>query len=245
MIHYHGMPMSGPRQDVARFLAGRHAFVSFASPRELGIALEVCQTVALDNGAFSLWKNGGDVDVAAYHSWVESVSGHPSVDFALIPDKIDGDEATNVELVTSWVRMGSSVRSVPIWHLHESLEWLGYLVANFQQVAFGSSGEWSMPGTASWWRRMAEAMRVACDSQGRPKAKLHGLRMLDPEIFSRLPFSSADSTNASLNCGAISRFGAYVPPSAYQRAAVIAQRIEAFNSAPRWVPIAEQERLFG
>lgn len=60
--------------------------------------------------------------------------------------------------------------------------------------------------------------------------------MLNPAIFTLLPFSSADSTNAAVNGGSISRFGQYTPPTASQRASVIADRIEANNSAPTWLP---------
>ena len=81
---------------------------------------------------------------------------------------------------------------------------------------------------------MSEAMDVACDDQGRPRARLHGLRMMDPEIFTRLPLASADSTNAAVNCGSLSRFGSYLPPTASQRAAVIAERVESQNSAAIW-----------
>lgn len=243
MIHYHGTPIGGPKQEAARFLMGRHALVPFSYPTDLAVALECCQSVCLDNGAFTLWKKGGDVDVEAYHQWVESVAGHPALDWCLIPDKIDGTEQDNVDLVTLWLRIGCSVESVPVYHLHESLEWLEYLVTHFRTVALGSSGQWSTPGTEGWWQRMAEVMAVACDAQGRPRCRLHGLRMLDPEVFSRLPLASADSTNAAVNCGSLSRFGSYLPPTAAQRAEVIAARIESFNSAPRWVSQGEQARL--
>lgn len=240
MIHYHGTPVGGTRTDVVRFLSGRHALIPFARPDDLGAALEVCQSVVLDNSAFSLWKKGGDVDVAGYHAWVHSIAGHPSLDWCLIPDKIDGTEEENIELVNLWLRMGCRVQSVPVWHMHESLEWLGYLVSKFQTVALGSSGQWASPGTSGWWDRMAQAMAVACDDEGRPHARLHGLRMLDPQVFTRLPLSSADSTNASVNSGSLARFGSYVPPTAGQRSEVIAARIESHNSAPCWVSQGEQ-----
>ena len=73
-----------------------------------------------------------------------------------------------------------------------------------------------------------------------PPCKLHGLRMLDPEVFSRMPLASADSTNAAVNCSASSRFGIYTPATSSQRAAVIADRIEAHNSAPIWTARPEQ-----
>ena len=235
MIHYHGTPCGGSRQDVARFLVGRHALIPFARPDDLPIALEVCQSVCLDNSAFTYWKAGkGDVDFDGYHSWVQSLAGHPRLDWCLIPDKIDGTEQQNVNLVTKWLRVGSKVIGVPVWHLHESLEWLEYLVNNFQRVALGSSGQWATPGTDGWWRRIESVMSVACDTMGKPKARLHGLRMLDPRIFQHIPLSSADSTNATMNAGIIKVFGQYPPATQYQRLAVIADRIESNSSAACW-----------
>lgn len=244
MIPYHGTPVGGSRVDVARFLRGRHALVPFARPDDAGIVMDVCQTFVLDNSAFSIWRAGrGAIDVAAYHAWVHTMAGHPGLAWCLIPDTIDGGEAANVDLVTSWLRMGSRVPSVPVWHLDESLGWLDWLVANFQTVALGSSGAWSDPGTDAWWRRMSDAMAVACDPQGRPRARLHGLRMLDPDVFTRLPLASADSANAAVNSGSVTRFGSYVPPTAAQRADVIASRIEAHNSAPLWICPGQQTDL--
>ena len=244
MIHYHGTPVGGSRVDAVRFLSGRHALVPFARPDDLGAALEVSQSVVLDNSAYSLWRAGeGDVDVAGYHAWVNSVAGHPSLDWCLIPDKIDGNEDDNVDLVRLWLRMGSRVEGVPVWHMDKSLSYLEWLVTHFRTVALGSSGQWSQPGTDAWWQRMGEAMGVACDPNGRPRARLHGLRMLDPEVFTRLPLASADSTNAAVNSGSLSRFGSYVPPTAAQRADVIASRIESQSSAAAWLCGGLQGRL--
>jgi hypothetical protein len=83
-------------------------------------------------------------------------------------------------------------------------------------------------------------MNAICDDKGRPICKLHGLRMLDPDIFTKLPLSSADSTNAAVNSGSLSRFGSYLPPTAAQRAEVIAERIEANNSAPVFIDTQEE-----
>jgi hypothetical protein len=163
---------------------------------------------------------------------------HPSYDFALIPDVIDGTEDDNRALISRWMMrwhgQDAFIVGAPVWHLHESLEWLAHLVRVFPVVAIGSSGQWKQPGTASWWKRMGDAMSVACDADGIPKCRLHGLRMLDTEIFTRLPLRSADSTNAAVNSSSASRFGQYVPATSSQRAAVIADRVERFNSAAAW-----------
>lgn len=244
MIHYHGTPIGGSRQDAARFLVGRHALIPFCRQDDVGAVLDFCQSFVLDNGAFTHWKQGkGEIDFDAYWEWVHSLHRHPGFDWCLIPDIIDGTEADNVDWVMRWVRIGGRAKGVPVWHMHESLEWLEYLVGNFQTVAIGSSGHWKTPGTSAWWKRISNAMRIICDDKGRPKCKLHGLRMLDPEIFTRLPLSSADSTNAAVNSGSLSRFGMYTPPTSAQRAAVIAERIESNNSSAIWHVDYEQLEL--
>ncbi|ORL56797.1 hypothetical protein B7H20_18335 [Pseudomonas aeruginosa] len=238
MIHYHGTPIGGTRQDAARFLAGRHALVPFPRQDDVAIVAEVCQSFCFDNGAFSVWKKGGTLDVESYLRWVDDWRRHPGFDWALIPDVIDGDEAANDQLLEQWPE---HLPGVPVWHLHESLERLQRLASAWRTVALGSSGQWATPGTAPWWKRISAAMNSICDARGRPTCRLHGLRMLDPKIFGRLPFASADSTNAAVNGGSVSRFGIYPPPTAGQRAAVIADRIEAHNSAPVWTRSGQAE----
>lgn len=241
MIHYHGTPI-WPEEAAAKVLAGRHAMVSFARPDQLELVADTCQTFALDNGAFSTWKGGALItDWEPYYAFVREWMKHPAFDFALIPDVIDGTEQDNDVLIAVWPL--GKMAGCPIWHLHESLQKLERLVNHWSRVAIGSSGEFATVGTDRWWNRMAEAMQVACPF-GRPEAKLHGLRMLDPEVFSRLPFASADSTNIAQNIGIDSKWrGTYIPPNRSVRGIVLAERIEATQSAPRWEACAVQLQL--
>jgi len=193
---------------------------------------DLCSSFCLDNGAFSLWKSGTPVDWDDYVRWVKEWDKHPAFDFALIPDVIGGTEKQNKELI---VRYRSAFKNaVPVFHLHESDEYAAILAGLFGRIAIGSSGEYPTPGTDSWWVRMGRLMEVLCDGEGKPKCKLHGLRMMNPKIFTRLPLSSADSTNATVNSGALKRFGSYPAPSRALRAEVIAARIEHHQSAPLW-----------
>ena len=91
--------------------------------------------------------------------------------------------------------------------------------------------------------RMDEAFSRITLAGGVPWVKTHGLRMLNPEIFTRYPFASADSTNACQNAGSVTRFGMYPEPSAWQRANGIADCIEAHNSAPVWTKRVRTEEL--
>lgn len=244
MIHYHGTPIGGDRLAPTKFLKGRDALVPFIRPDDLAIALDVCRTVIVDCSSYSYWRAGeGRVDYDAYVSWLQTFRKHPTFAWAIIPDIIDGTEAENYRWVRDWQRGEHRIKGVPVWHLHESLDYLDWLVSNFEIVALGSSGQWDTPGTKAWWARMDEARPYICDAHGQPKCKLHGLRMLDPEIFTKLPLHSADSTNAAVNCGSISRFGMYPPPTAAQRACVIGDRIESHNSAHIWERQMSQQAL--
>ncbi len=233
MIHYHGLPIT-PATAALRAIEGGHAFVSFRHSDQLAVAAEVCQSFAIDNGAFSAWRSGNPVqNWQPFYEWAETCKRIPSCDFAVIPDVIDGDEAANDALLSEWPL--PRWFGAPVWHLHESLTRLERLAATFPRVCFGSSGEFATIKTAAWWGRMAQAMRVLCNDDGEPLCKLHGLRMLDPEVFTRIPFSSADSTNIGRNIGIDQTWkGNYMPPTKEVRAAVMRSRIESQNSPVRW-----------
>ena len=233
MIHYHGTPIT-PEVAAAQILMRRHAMVSFAHPEQIDLVADACQSFALDNGAFSAWRAGRPItDWAPFYEWVEAWRYHPGFDWFLIPDVIDGSEEENDALVFD---AALSAFGVPVWHLHESLDRIKRLIGRgFPRIAIGSSGAYVRIGTSTWWRRMAKAMSVLCDEHGRPRTRLHGLRMLDPYVFAAFPFSSADSTNIARNVGLDGRWtGSYAPATRSGRGAVLADRIEAANSASRW-----------
>ena len=242
MIHYHGLPIT-PASAAAKVLSGRHAFVSYLNPQQLEIAIEVCQSFAVDNGAFSAWKAGKPIlNWLPYFDWVERIKRTPGFDFAVIPDVIDGFELENDELIDAWPH--EPWLSAPVWHMHESIKRLERLARNWPRVAIGSSGQYATVGDARWWARMAEAMNAVCDDNGLPVCKLHGLRMLNPDVFTRLPFTSADSTNVAQNVGIDGKWhGTYQPPSKDWRAIVLAERIEAHNAAPAWARQEAQQAL--
>jgi hypothetical protein len=235
MIHYHGLPITPDAACVEALRAG-HGFVSFARPEQLWIAVDVAQSFAVDNGAFSAWRSGRAVDWSDYYAWVEDTMRAPSFDFAVIPDVIDGDEAANDALIDEWPWQRERHIGAPVWHLHESLDRLIYLASEWPRVCLGSSGAYAHIGTERWWARMADAFDAVCTSdRGLPLTKLHGLRMLAPEVVESFPFSSADSTNIGQNIGLDGRWnGTYSPANKAARVSVLRGRIESFNAPARW-----------
>lgn len=232
MIHYHGTPMT-PRDQMIHSFAKRHAMVSYSDARDVEVVAEICHSFCLDNGAFRAWKQGLQYDFNDYAEWAQKWIKHPACDWCVIPDVIDGSEADNDGLLKHWPI--SLHLSVPVYHLHESLHRLDQLIRHYPRVALGSSGRWADPGSRDWWARMAEVIQIACDDDGMPRVKLHGLRMLDPVIFSQLPLASADSCNVARNAGYdVAWNGPYAPPDRASRALILMNRIEAHASANRW-----------
>ena len=165
MIHYHGGPIT-PLTVANYAWTRRHAFVSFWYPDQIAFAAEICQSFAIDNGAFTVWKQGGAVDIPGYVAFVKQWERHPGFDFALIPDVIDGDEDANDLMFAKYHQAGGNLLAgVPVWHMHESFGRLGRLCRMFPRVALGSSGMWSEVGTTTWWERMGAAMDAICDDQ--------------------------------------------------------------------------------
>ena len=232
MIRFHGTPIT-PNHVAICILTGRAAMISWERPDQIELAAEVCHSFALDNGAFSAWKRGANTDWPGYYAWAENWSRHPGFAWALIPDVIDGDEEQNDDLIAQCPL--TPRLAVPVWHLHESLQRLERLASNWPRIALGSSGEFRMPGSAKWYRRMYEAFDVLCDHEGFPLVKVHGLRMMDTVLFSHFPFSSVDSTNVARNHGLDDRWqGPLRIASREIRAQVLADRIERHVACSRF-----------
>lgn len=173
-------------------MAGKHFCVSFAHPYDASICLQIGQSVMWDNGAFSAYTRGAKFEPEKYYAWLEDKLGHPH--WAVIPDVINGDEAQQRELLKSWpfkINLGC-----PVWHLHQSMDYLHFLVDNYPKVCFGSSGEYWNIGTEKWEQRLDTAFNSLAKNGSMPW--VHMLRGL-AQAGKRWPFASADSTNVARN----------------------------------------------
>lgn len=244
MIHYHGGPIT-PETCAYKAWQGRHAFVSWAHSYQIPLAAGICQSFALDNGAFSMWKVGKAVDWNAYYDWTDHWLRHPACDWAVIPDVIGGTEAENDALIEEWPH---GIRGVPVWHLNESIDRLARIAAQgWPRIALGSAAEYDVRTPSKCVARLADALPAISDDEGRPLVKLHGLRMLSPYIIKRVPLASGDSTNVAQNIGIDKRWnGGYAPATKELRAEILAQRIEqhqppvAMTQAPAPLSLFEE-----
>lgn len=220
MIHYHGTPIT-PRSALES-LAGRHFCVSYADPRDAELCHRIGQSVMLDNGAYSFWTTGQPVDWYDYAAWAEQWLDWPTT-WAVIPDVIDGGEEANDLLIAKWPRSLFG-QSVPVWHMHESLDRLAYLCLAWPKVCIGSSGAYSELSTPAWRFRIEAAFnRIA------PTGKVPWIHMLRGMAKSgEYPFASVDSSDIARHHNREQNH----PPS-------MATRWDTIQSPRRWIP-AEQ-----
>ena len=66
----------------------------------------------------------------------------------------------------------------------------------FRRFAIGSTPGYELK-SMNFWNEMRKIFEYICED-GIPRFKVHGLRMLDEEIIEKFPFSSGDSTSATL-----------------------------------------------
>lgn len=231
-LHYHGTPIT-PRAELYT-LAGFNFCVSFAAPRDLEICHEIGQSVMLDNGAFSIWKRNRTIQMYpwdGYYAWVRPWLDYHTT-WCVIPDVIDGSEEQNDELIAHWRSkvgvMGYS--AAPVWHIHESLARLDYLIAGWPRICFGSSGEYAKIGTTKWNNRLNEVFNHICRGRGFTPSWIHMLRGMSL-AGSDYPFASVDSTDVAQNH--------WIKNNAAERA----RKWDAQQCPPRWTAKSLQPAL--
>lgn len=227
MLHYHGTPIT-PREELLT-LAGKHFCVSFAAPQDLKTCLQIGQSVMLDNGAFSAFTRGKELDLGGFYKWIEPVLAPPH--FAVIPDAIGGDVEEQHKMIASWPwkTLGYD-NSCAVWHLDKPFSHLHHLIFAFPKIALGSAGEFWEVGSEKWCRRMDETFNEI-ERVHKRMPWIHGMRMLG-QANGRWPLASADSTNVAQNFKRNTG-----------RALPMADSIDRVNPAPKWRRAAIQGEL--
>jgi hypothetical protein len=190
-LHYHGTPIT-PNTALYQ-LAGSHFCVSHARPDNIKTAHEIGQSVMLDNGAFSVWRNGHEADWPSYYAWCDRWLECPTT-WAVIPDVITGTIDDQNRLIAEWPFRH---RGAPVWHLREPIDRLLDLLQSFPRVCIGSSAEFATVLDDAWQRRMDETWN-AISAEHKRTPHVHMLRGMAC-VGRRWPFASLDSTDVGRN----------------------------------------------
>jgi hypothetical protein len=163
----------------------------------------------VDNGAFSAHQAGvntmTDEDyLEGFADWANDILERCPQAIAVLPDVIGGTEQENAQLVCETMTTFPEDRVMPIWHMHESINYLLYLCESFGYIGIGSSGDYWQVGTAKWHARMNEAF-AAIDGWERESDGAYirpRIHMMRAQSMAHLyPLDSSDSTNVAMNHG--------------------------------------------
>lgn len=190
-MHYHGTPIT-PR-SVLSTLTGRNFCVSYAAPGDVEWCAEHGQSLMLDNGAFSFWRQRKPVDWDGYYAWVDRYLDSRTT-WAVIPDVIGGGPLENDLLLAKWPFKDGGA---PVWHMDEPITRLLRLTVEYPRVCVGSAGDYELR-TPAWYSRMDDAFDALLPVGGSPYCDLHMLRGMSLS-GGRWPFTSVDSTDVGRN----------------------------------------------
>lgn len=190
-IHYHGTPIT-PITALYE-LAGRCFCVSFAARHDVSRCHAIGQSVMLDNGAFSQWKQGKPTNWPAFYVWAEEWLAYPTT-WAVIPDQIDAGSEAQDDLLKQWP---FGLKGAPVWHMDEPVDRFVRLCDAWPRVCIGSTSVYAQVLSEPWQRRMDDAF----DAIAKRHHFLPQVHMLRGMACSgkRWPFASVDSTDIARN----------------------------------------------
>jgi hypothetical protein len=227
VIHYHGTPIT-PKSSLME-MRGKFFCCSFARPDNAKDLMHISQGILWDNGAYTTFTKGKKFDLTKYYNWLEDKLGHPH--WAIIPDSIEGGEEAQQKLISTWPYQKEL--GAPVWHLHESLEWLRGLATEWPRICFGSSRQYWEIGTRKWENRVDQAFNTL--AQMGPLPWIHMLRGMSCG-GKRWPFSSVDSCNVATTHRGQGR-------NKVKNIEYMARTIDSVQSPLRWTPRPEQREL--
>jgi predicted kinase len=192
-------------------LRGASFCVSYGTRKKLGRQLDDAIRLVghdgmllVDNGAYSLHNQGKTTlepgYVEDFEKWAQGILDRSPQAVAVIPDVIGGTEEQNQQMVIE--SQLPTDRAMPIWHMHESLDYLKWLVEGwgFNHLGIGSSGDYGQPGTPQWHARINEALDTIKQMEDEGTIIRPRIHMMRAQAQAHLyPFDSSDSTNVAIN----------------------------------------------
>jgi hypothetical protein len=206
----YGLPMNPTH--LLEQLEGGSFCVSYATRKKLGKQLE--QAIRLvgqdgillvDNGAFSAHQKGIDTMndegyLNGFATWANDIADRCPQAIIVIPDVIGGSANDNWLLTLKSMGLVYCDRAMPIWHMHEPIEYLVRLAGMFTYIGIGSSAQYWKVGTKAWHARIRQAFAALAELEaatGQPRPQIHMMRaQAQAHLYD---FDSSDSTNVAVN----------------------------------------------
>ncbi len=159
------------------------------------------KTFMLDSGAFSVWANGGTIDLEAYIAFAKRLKERLDprielnvVNLDVLPGKF-GQTPTNEEreqsAIQGWENMkklqAAGLKVIHVYHQHEDLKWLDKMHKELPYIGISPANDVGMPQKL--------AFMDSCYSKIKADVKTHGFAVTSPDQLYRYPLFSADSSS--------------------------------------------------
>ncbi len=183
-----------------------HVLVSYHFVKDVEVLLKkmdgyVPKTFMLDSGAFSVWANGGTVDLFSYMLFAKRLRERlpPEVELNVVnldvlPGKF-GQTPTQEEreqsAIQGWENMkklqAEGLKVIHVYHQHESLEWLEKMHKELPYIGISPANDVSM--------KQKLQFMDSCYAKIKADVKTHGFAVTSPDQLYRYPLFSADSSS--------------------------------------------------
>lgn len=143
--------------------------------------------VFLDSGAFSAFSLGVEVSLEDYAAFC-----HKNADIILMPSVLDaiGDHVGTWQNQKRLEDLG--VACLPCYHYGEPEEVLEYYLEHYEYITIGGMVPISSPNLVRWLDRIWPDHILR---DGEPRAKVHGFGLTSPDLMTRYPWYSVDSSS--------------------------------------------------
>lgn len=149
--------------------------------------------IFLDSGAFSAFTKEASIDLKEYCKYIKK---HLDMLTCYAGLDVIGDDKASLKNQHYMEKKG--LDPIPCFHYGEDFKYLQHYIDNYDYIAIGGL-------IAAGNRNMKPFLDkifsdYVCDSDGKPKVRIHGFAMTSPVLMARYPWYSVDSS--SWNYGA-------------------------------------------
>lgn len=159
----------------------------------------------IDNGAYTVWKQGGVIDREAYLNFLNENLDY--IDYAISLDKIPGRHTQPItysdiitaanETYNNFLYMRDNIRDkkklLPVFHQREPFKYLKQFL-DFDDIDYICIAAHDMDARYDWYERVFSTIQ----NSKHPKIKVHCLGNSIPDVVKYFPFTSMDATSWKL-----------------------------------------------
>ena len=142
----------------------------------------------LDSGAFSAFTKNKKIDIDKYIKFIHKYKDRLSV-YSVLDDILDYKKTEENQRYME----SKGLSPNPCYHYGEPLEILEKMVDEYEYISIGGMVPIS---TKNLYPFLDQCFDIICDTNGKPKVKVHGFGMTIIDLMKRYPWYSVDSTSA-------------------------------------------------